>query len=220
MEYKLIKSKRKTISIQINKDAQVIVKAPHSVSQKYIENFILSKKGWIEKNVEKMKETAVLRQPKKFIGGEIFMLFGKEYMLCVSSVDSKIKIMDDRIFFPSKFMDNPKDHMVKFYKKIAKKYLTERALKIAKQLNLQPNSIKITSADKRWGSCSSKKNINFSYKLIMADEIAIDYVIIHELCHLLYMNHSSSFWNAVHSIMPNYKTCKNYLKQNEHRFII
>ena len=220
MEYRLIKSKRKTISIQIDKDAQIIVKAPHSVSQRYIEDFILSKRDWIEKNVHKVQQTAALRQPKKFIGGEVFMLFGKEYMLCISSVDSKIKIIDDRIFFPQKFMDSPKEHMVKFYKKIARKYLNERTQKIASQLNLHYNNLKITSADKRWGSCSSKKNINFSYKLIMANEMAIDYVIIHELCHLLYMNHSSSFWNAVKSIMPNYKIQKSYLKQNEYKFII
>ena len=81
-------------------------------------------------------------------------------------------------------------------------------------------TIKITRADRMWGSCSSKKNINFSYKLAMAGELAIDYVIIHELCHLNHMNHSPNFWAAVESVMPDYKKYKKYLKVNEHKFIL
>lgn len=220
MEYTLIKSRRKTISIMIDKDANVIVKAPVAVSQKYIDDYIESKQSWIEKNVKKMNERAALRQPKKYDGGEAFMIFGKEYTMCISSIDNKIKIVEDKIFFPAKFLDNPKEHMIKWYKGIAKEYLITRTEKISQQINLKPNKIKITSADKRWGSCSSKKNINFSYKLIMANEHAIDYVIIHELVHLLHMNHSQLYWSAVASIMPDYKRQKKYLKENEAKFIL
>lgn len=220
MEYKLIRSNRKTISIVINKDAQVVVKAPNRVSQKYIDDFVSSKQDWVQKNIKKMEVIAEQRQPKKYDGGEVFMLFGKEYMMCISSADKKINIIDDRIYFPLAYMDDPKKHMVKWYKGIAKKYLVKRTEQIASQLNLHPNKIKITSADKRWGSCSSKKNINFSYKLIMANEMAIDYVIIHELCHLLYMNHSRLYWNSVEKIMPDYKHYKKYLKANEFKFIL
>lgn len=220
MEYKLIRSNRKTISIVINKDAQVVVKAPNRVSQKYIDDFVSSKQDWVKKNIKKMEVIAEQRQPKRYDGGEVFMLFGKEYMMCITSADKKINIIDDRIYFPQAYMDDPKKHMVKWYKGIAKKYLVKRTEQIASQLNLHPNKIKITSADKRWGSCSSKKNINFSYKLIMANEMAIDYVIIHELCHLLYMNHSRLYWNSVEKIMPDYKRYKKYLKANEFKFIL
>lgn len=220
MEYKLIRSRRKTISIVINKNAQVIVKAPLLVSQKYVDNFVSSKRDWIAKNQKKMETIAEKSQPKKYDGGEVFMIFGKEYHMCISSVDNKIYIQDDRIFFPSKFLDNPKEHMIKFYKSIAKKYLIKRTEQIAQQTGLKPEKIKITRADKRWGSCSSKKNINFSYKLIMANEMAIDYVIIHELCHLIYMNHSKEFWASVGKLMPNYKEYKKYLKSNEFKFIL
>lgn len=220
MEYKLIRSNRKTISIMINKDAQVVVKAPNRVSQKYIDDFVSSKQDWVHKNIKKMEAIAEQRQPKKYDGGEIFMLFGKEYLMCISSVEKKIRIVDDRIYFPQAYLDNPKEHMIKWYKAIAKKYLVKRTEQIAAQLDLHPNKIKITSADKRWGSCSSKKNINFSYKLIMANEMAIDYVIIHELCHLLYMNHSRLYWSTVERIMPDYKHHKKYLKTNEFKFIL
>lgn len=204
----------------IDKDAQVVVKAPNRVSQRYIDDFVTSKNDWVQKNVKKMEVLAEQRQPKKYNGGEFFMLFGKECMMCISSAEKKISLVDDRIYFPQAYLDNPKDHMVKWYKGIAKKYLINRTQQIAEQLDLKPNKIKITSADKRWGSCSSKKNINFSYKLIMADEMAIDYVIIHELCHLFYMNHSRLYWNTVEKIMPEYKQYKKYLKANEFKFIL
>lgn len=220
MEYKLVRSKRKTISIVIDKNADVIVKAPNGVSQRYVEDFVNTKQDWIEKNVKKMSAVAKKRQPKKYDGGEIFMVFGKEYAMCISSVDDKIRIYEDKIFFPSKFLDNPNEHMVKWYIGIAKKYLVIRTEQIAAQLNLKYNKVKVTRADKRWGSCSSKKNINFSYKLIMANEVAVDYVIIHELCHLLHMNHSRLYWNSVASIMPRYKEQKKYLKTNEFKFIL
>ncbi len=220
MEYTLIKSKRRTISIMIDKDANVIVKAPVAVSQKYIDEYVASKKSWIEKNVKRMSENAILRQPKEYTGGEVFMIFGKEYTMCISSVDDEIKIVEDRIFFPSDFLDDPKQHMVDWYLGIAKKYIIKRAEQIAQQTNLKPNKIKITKADKRWGSCSSKKNINFSYKLVMANEHAIDYVIIHELAHLLHMNHSRQFWATVGSLMPDYKQHKKYLKDIEAKFVL
>ncbi len=220
MKYTLIRSKRKTISITIDKEAKVIVKAPNLVSQKFIDDYVASKEKWILKNIEKMLAIAELRQSKKYEGGEIFMIFGKEYTMCISSIDKEIYVQDDKVYFPVVFLDNPKEHMIKWYKKIAKKYLTNRTLQIADQINLKPNKVKITKADRRWGSCSSKKNINFSYKLVMADKLAIDYVIIHELCHLIYMNHSSQFWDAVEHLMPKYREQKKYLKTNEFRFIL
>ena len=220
MEYTLIKSKRKTISIMIDKEANIIVKAPISVSQRYIDDYVASKKSWIEKNVKKMTEHAAMRQPKKYDGGEIFMVFGKEYTMCISSIDNKIRIEENKMYFPLKFLSNPQEHMIKWYISIAKQYIIKRTQQVAEQINLKPDKIKITRADKRWGSCSSKKNINFSYKLVMANEHAIDYVIIHELVHLLHMNHSQQFWSAIASIMPDYKLQKKYLKENEAKFIL
>jgi len=220
MEYTLIRSKRKTISIIIDREANIIVKAPERVSLQYIESYVNSKSDWIEKNVRKMSLLAEQRQPKKYDGGEIFMVFGREYSMCISTIDTKIRIVDDKLYFPSRFLNDPKEKMIKWYISIAKKYIIPRTQEIAAQLNLHPEKIKITRADRRWGSCSSKKNINFSYKLAMAGELSIDYVIIHELCHLNHMNHSPNFWATVESVMPDYKKYKKYLKINEHKFVL
>lgn len=218
MKYELIRSNRKTISLIINKEAQLIVRAPAQVSQKYIEDYILSKQSWIVKNINKMQVYAQNSKPKEYFAGEIFMLFGREYPLLISSIDNEITVLNGKIIFPSKYLADSKTHMTNWYIALAKEYIIPRTKIIAKQINLTPNKIKITRADKRWGSCSSKKNINFSYKLAMANEKAIDYVIIHELCHLKYMDHSYKFWGTVNSLMPDYKIQRKYLKENDVKF--
>lgn len=98
-------------------------------------------------------------------------------------------------------------------KQKAKKYIPERVEYFAKKFDKKYNKIKITSAKTRWGSCTSQKNLNFSYRLIQADSKAIDYVIVHELAHLKYMNHSKQFWNHVEEMMSDYKQWDKWLKR-------
>lgn len=99
-----------------------------------------------------------------------------------------------------------------FYKKKAKEYIVPRCKELAEEYGFSFYAIRITSASTRWGSCSSRKTLNFSYRLVMAPKDSIDYVIIHELCHLREMNHSAKFWSHVASFMPNYKVYEKHLK--------
>ncbi len=100
------------------------------------------------------------------------------------------------------------------YKALAKQVIPPRVSQLAKQYGFSYNAVRITSARTRWGSCSSKKNLNFTYRLALAPPEVRDYVIVHELCHLREMNHSKRFWSEVYSIMPNYKEHEKWLKQN------
>ncbi|MCH2189035.1 M48 family metallopeptidase, partial [Candidatus Gracilibacteria bacterium] len=103
---------------------------------------------------------------------------------------------------------------IEAYKKEAKEILTRKAAHYAQKHHLAYNSIRITSAKTRWGSCSSKKNLNFSYRLMMTPEFVQDYVVVHELAHLLHMNHSKKFWSQVESMYPDYKQAEKWLKEN------
>jgi len=108
-------------------------------------------------------------------------------------------------------IDNSK---ISEYKKKAKKYIPNRTIEVAKQYQIKFNTIKITSAKTRWGSCTSKRNLNFSYRLILCPEKVIDYVICHELAHLKEMNHSKKFRREVERLMPDYKEHNKWLKDN------
>lgn len=120
-------------------------------------------------------------------------------------IEKHEKQKQDSILDPSK---------VSLYKKQAQEVIIPRVEELAKEHGFMYNSIKITSAQTRWGSCTSKKNLNFTYRLVLAPQKSIDYVIIHELCHLRHMNHSRRFWDEVAKIMPDYKVHEKWLKDH------
>ncbi|MDD3646407.1 MAG: M48 family metallopeptidase [Candidatus Gracilibacteria bacterium] len=99
-------------------------------------------------------------------------------------------------------------------KQKAKDYIIPKAKELSEKFGLKYNTIKITSAKTRWGSCTSKKCLNFSYRLILTTPKVIDYVIVHELAHLKHMNHSKKFWSEVEYMMPDYKECEKWLKKH------
>lgn len=214
---KIIKEKRKTLSIRIGKQGEIIVKTPKKVSQKIILDFLEKHKTWISE-----KQSLFEKNSQKFEIWEKFLFFWKEFDLCEleSKNDKNILIFDSEKFFTNtKNSEILKELFIKFYKKEAKKYISKKIYEICETLNLSFNKLKITSASFRWGSCNSKKNINFSFRLIMAPKNSIDYVIIHELAHLSEMNHSKAFWDLVQNYSDqigiwSYKENKKWLMQN------
>ena len=216
---KIIKSFRKTLSMKIDDAWELIIKAPFFVSKKMLEDFIMKNKSWIDKS-----KRQVIERIKNYTEWEKFMFFWDEYELEFKGTSKKIEF-DGRIFtIWSKYKEDASKAFELFYKYEAKKYIEERITFISKKYNLEFNTLKITSAKTRWGSCTSKKNINFSYRLIMAPIKTIDYVIVHELAHLKEMNHSKKFWDLVEEMMLwlypwDYKVHKKWLDNYGNKLI-
>lgn len=110
-----------------------------------------------------------------------------------------------------------KSDCVQIYRMLAKRDLTNKVLDFAKRMAVMPIAIKINSAKTRWGSCSSKKSLNFSWRLIMADDDVIDYVVVHELAHITEMNHSTKFWTIVEDVLQDYRKRKIKPKELQRR---
>ncbi len=110
-----------------------------------------------------------------------------------------------------------KDNLEKFYKEKAVKVLKERTDYYSNILKVAPKNIVIKNQKTLWGSCSSKGNINYNYKIVMAPLKILDYIVVHELCHLVHMNHSKDFWQLVESIIPDFKERRNWLKENGYK---
>ena len=186
--------------------AKLLIKAPIGTSQHFIFDFIHNNKEKLEqikKNIKKIDYTP----------GKFFLFMGEEYKLCYApNIPPTIK--EKKIFVNCIDNECIKKTMVLLYKNKAKNYLTKRADLIAKKLNFKYNKIKISSAKTRWGSCSSKGNINLTWRLIMTPSFVIDYVIIHELVHLKKPHHKKSFWDMVKLFMPAYEDAKKWLKKN------
>ena len=168
MYYKVVYSKRKTVSINVC-DGVVTVKAPFGIDKKTIENITQKHSRWIEKTIER---------------------------------EAKNKNLTE----------NLSKERIKALKIEAKGYFKAVVDKYSNILRLYPKNIRITSAMHRFGSCSSEGTVCFSYRLMLYPEISREYVVVHELCHLRYMNHSSEFYNLVKTVFPNYKEIARQLK--------
>jgi predicted metal-dependent hydrolase len=212
--YKLLRSKRRTIALAVTADATLIVKAPMSTPLEYIERLIARKFKWIQKAIARV-ESRPHPTPHEYVEGESFLYLGKSYKLNIA------KNAKEKISFKSGFILSGKEKrhartlLINWYKKEAKTKVTQRVEWSARRSGISFKSIKITSANKRWGSCSTVGNLNFSWRLIMAPLPVIDYVVCHELAHLEHKNHSKVFWDRVKVMYPNYEKAKTWLKRNE-----
>lgn len=210
--YELSRSDRRTLSIKISRDAKVLVYAPRRMSLKHIEDFLFEKREWVIKNLAKVQERKAVSD--SFVpGGESgLLLLGREYPLVTVS-GRRAGFDGDSFFVPDGLSaDDMTSALKEVYRSLSKDYLTRRTYELADRFDEAVASVKINSARTRWGSCTSKGNINLSLFLVMAPPDAVDYCIIHELSHLKHMDHSAAFWRLVASRCPDYERCKDELK--------
>lgn len=175
MDVMVIRSNRKTVAIQVNKDLSVTVRVPRRATQKDIERILKEKESWINKHIEKMKEKKAqydALEVKRLTNAEIQELADKALLI-----------------------------------------IPERVKYFAKLIGVDYGRITIRNQRTRWGSCSSKGNLNFNCLLMLTPPDVLDYVVVHELCHRKEMNHSKAFWNEVEKVLPNYKELVRWLKE-------
>lgn len=212
-----MRSRRRTIALVVGRDATLTVRAPHSVSLAYIEELINGKRAWILYKQAEMLKRGVIRE-KIYVHGEKFLFLGKEYSLRIyDGIKIAIDDIRDEILFPEQYLSSAQEMMKRWYKKQAAGILGVRLRVLMEKTGWKCESMKITSAVSRWGSCTNKNAINFSWRLIMARPSAIEYVIVHELAHTVEHNHSSRFWHHVSSVFPSYKIEEKWLKENSGR---
>lgn len=202
---KIIKSNRKTIGIYIMPDASVEVRCPKSTSDAFIKELLNDKKEWIEKNIKEKQRVLSSKKSFGIQSGTILYFLGRPLHVRISHIHH----IDSSGFYISG--KDLKQSAEKLYKKYAKNIISEKVRYFSSVMNTSPLSVKINSAKTRWGSCSGKNSLNFSWKLIIADERAIDYVVVHELAHTIEHNHSKQFWKIVEAYIPDYKYRKTLL---------
>ncbi|QTA38883.1 M48 family metallopeptidase [Thermosipho ferrireducens] len=213
---KIIRTNRKSVALQITERATLIVRAPRKMKNCEIFHIISRHKKWIEKKIEEVK--TAIPAPKQFVEGEKFLYLGKFYPLKIVTGQNVPLKFDNAFLLSQNVLTDAKNIFSAWYKYQAKKLIPERVEYYSQKHNFKYNKINITNAKKRWGSCSSKGNLNFSWYLIMAPIAVIDYVIIHELVHLIEKNHSKNFWKKVEQLMPDYKKYHLWLK--EHKYML
>lgn len=211
--------KRKTLGLVVERDKSVVVLAPKGTTDSTIELFVEKKKFWL---FEKINHSPKFGEPKPetpFISGKAIPYLGKNYKLDV------IKEPMEGITFKGKFLlsqqnlQQGKAILEQWYKQKAKERITPLVERYANQLGVAYNDILISDLQYRWGSCTLKGNLNFNWRLIKVPQFVINYVVIHELAHLIELNHSERFWNIVKVQMPNYLEAKEWLRLNGDKII-
>jgi len=211
IEYTLTRSNRKTVAIYVRVDG-VEVRAPLRTPKRDIDKFVLSKEKWIINKQAKLAIQARERKSFRLTYGSTVTYRGKPCLIVAIS-NERPDFKNGQFCIPSNLSpEEIKEACIKIYHMLAKRDLTEMTSYFAERMGVKPAAIKINSAKSRWGSCSEKKSINFSWLLIMADDDVIEYVVVHELAHIIELNHSKRFWAIIEKILPDYKTRRKRLK--------
>ncbi len=220
IEFEVTYSKRKTITILVAASGKVSVRAPHNLTQEIVVNRVKGKAKWIIKKLNEVKDIQPLPAEKEFISGELFMYLGSSYPLLLD-IDEEltkpvVRLLGGRFIVQTPAWDKKiiGNAMECWYRNKAQEQISERIEYYQPWINAKPNKVTIKKQKKRWGSCSSRGNLNFNWRIIMAPAEVIDYVVVHEMCHLVHLNHSRNFWELVASILPDYKNRKGWLQKN------
>lgn len=210
-EYEITRSPRSTIAIHITPNGNVQVRAPFLMPAFLIERFVASKREWIQATKERITKTPV----HPLVDGEMVPFLGKKLRIQLLDSHTILRIGDTLCVPQSEFAHIQK-YLETWYRKQAKKILTQKTAFFAKKIGASYGAVSIRDTTSRWGSCSSSGRISYCWRLLLADEGIVDYVVIHEVCHRIHPDHSHAFWDTVGRYDNSYRTHRTWLKRFGH----
>jgi len=207
-------SKRKTLTITVERDRRVIVLAPEGTSEEKIEEVVQSKRLWIYEKTRHAQKYEEAHPPgKELVSGESALYLGRNYRIAVVEDATDIRF-DHRFFVPKKHVAKRKEVLREWFEAKAKEKILPRVSRHARELGVSFAAAKIVDNRYRWGSCTVKDNVSFNWRLIKAPMFVIDYVIVHELAHLIEANHTPRFWNIVRTQTSTMDKARAWLKEH------
>lgn len=218
--YTVTKAPRKTAAIYVLKDGSVEVRCPKNFPDREIDRFVKENADAIERKVKLTLKNKNSKDAFCIRPGDKLLFLGKEYPL--KTLPTLEIGFDEACFYIPDRMPaaDIKPTIINIYKKLAVSVLKVKTEDYAEKMGVAPTNVKINSAKSRWGSCSGRNSINFSWRLIMADERCVDYVVVHELAHILEHNHSARFWALVGQYIPDYKQQNKSLRELQKKLAV
>ncbi len=197
----IVRSKRRTLAIEVTKQGEVVVRAPLRISDRRIARFMRDNQKWIERTRQDTL-AKIASSEKRYLPGERFLYLGRSYPF-------------ESITFRSEY-DDPRAHFESWYRDRAERLIPSRTRLIASQHGYNYAKVRVSSAKRIWGSCSAKNSISISWRTVMAPIECVDYVVLHELVHTRHKNHGKWFWRRVEQAIPDYRVRRKWLRDNEH----
>jgi predicted metal-dependent hydrolase len=217
VSYLLKRSKRKSLGIEVNSDGQLIVTAPDYIPIDKIEWALDKRQSWILEKIKEKSDNLQIQPKRKYVSGESINLFGRQYYLkIVESDTSSISIVDDQIMASLASEDDPREKIEDWLLKELNNVVSNKLETCLGRFNdiheiVQNPIFKIKRMKRRWGSCSAKGEISLNFNLFAAPAECIEYIICHELTHLIHPNHSDEFYHSLKRLCPNYQALKTQL---------
>ena len=210
----IIRSKRRSISLEIHPDGKLVVRAPKLATDTQIRALVNHKADWIAKNRAKAARRYGDLKPKTFTSGETFWYLGEQYPLQLTNRQRPPLELDGAFLLSRAAQDRAKEVFIAWYREETRQITQSLIDTYAQRHGFKVQSVRITSAKTRWGSCSANQTLNFTYRLSMAPLEVVEYVVLHELAHLKVRNHSKDFWLLVGQLKPDYAANRRWLKEH------
>ena len=215
-EYRICRSEtRRKLTITVERDRSVVVHAPAGVSEEKIREVVESRRFWIFEKLHHVQKYAPPHPPgKELVNGEAALYLGRSYRIEVVDADAPEVRFAQRFFIPRTHALRRKVVLRDWYIERAEAVILPKVRMFADRLGVDFKNARIVDNRYRWGSCTVKDNVNFNWRLIKAPMFVIDYVIVHELAHLMESNHTSRFWSIVSVQTPTMEKARTWLKEN------
>ncbi len=211
---RLVRSKRKTFALIVEGDGSLVVRAPLRASRAQIERIVEQKAEWIRARQEQVRRAAQQFPPRRFAEGEPFLYLGQSYPLHVVEKQSVPLVFDGALRIARPALPDAARLLEDWYRRQARQLFEGRVALYARQHGFTYRQVRLSSARTRWGSCGPKGDLNFTWRLVMAPLAVVDYVVLHELVHLVEKNHSPRFWSRLAALFPGYRAPRAWLKDN------
>ena len=213
----------KSASIDVE-DNLVKVTVPKNLSDERIEELIKGRILWIKQKLA-LQATAIISKPKEYVDGEAFAYLGRNYRLkCANGTEESVKLRSGYLNVTTKNGKRNSEHIKaaieQWYRTKALSRLVDKTKRYSAILKVEPTSINLKDYKAMWGSCSPKGVVSYNWRIILAPHKIVDYIVVHELCHLIEPNHSSKYWKQVRSVIPDYENSKEWLKNNGSSLLI
>ncbi|MDR1765122.1 MAG: M48 family metallopeptidase [Lachnospiraceae bacterium] len=218
--YAVVRCRRHTMAVSVDLNGEVTVRAPLRTSDRSIADFLRQKQGWIQKKQTEAWKAAAKYAPLTLLEGEWMPILGESYQVhrrfgdmgaAKAKKHSNITTEGQRICIPAAL---GKEEVVRWLKERLRGTLEKRLEYFSGLMGVGYGSLRVTSARTRWGSCSAKNNVSFTWYLVFCPPDVVDYLVVHELAHVKQKNHSKAFWEAVAAVMPEWKQKRAWLKAN------
>lgn len=210
MDYRLVRSKRKTIAICIDRDGGVTVRAPLRAAGSLVERFVREKQGWILEKSGEMRRLSDERRDFSVRPGDFLPMCGIDYPV---REGPSVSFDGASFFVPREAYETLRPKLEALYRTAARRVIPERVALFSQTTGLRPAAVRVGGAKTSWGSCSGQNRLSFTWRLILVPGEELDYVVAHELAHLREHNHSARFWHLVESILPDYAVRRAKLKE-------